>query len=251
VTIVEGLSDKFVKAFRNPQVRDAILHLLKDTTPELYEEATRYTSSDASWDEFLEDVFRGRLDEFIRAQSRNLDSKFRILDDMEMMILEKETLETDMKAFFLENPWIIGFEYQELTKEKRAGEDKVIDYRLKRLDDNFDLVEIKGPNDPVFRSGGGRISFTRKMADAVLQIMDYVNHYDKYFEYTAHKEGIEVYKPRGFLMIGKAQEDTRRSLNMVNSFLFRIDIVTYDDVLKKARNAVQVLSGKRIQQIQS
>lgn len=238
---MKDLVDLFVEALQNPIVRVAVLNYLRQKSPEHYAEARLLASNEEKWKEFLASDYIRSLEDFIDKSRENVIAKKNALEEMEEMISINTTTETEMRRFFKRHPWIISFEYQELREQKRAGEDNILDYRLRRVDGNFDIVEIKGPNDSLFVKQKERLSMTKKLSNSVLQIMRYVDYYDKHHDYVLAKEGQKTYKPTGILIMGRLKEEEREPLDMVNSFLVRIGITTYDDILQKAKNAITTL----------
>ena len=152
--------------------------------------------------------------------------------------------ETELQGFIEKNPLLLGLEYAEVIPRQRIlrGE---IDFLVRRHDGYHDLLELKGPHDPILLCDGeearpSSYSLAPNLARALAQ----VNLYREWLTTTA-SETLELYgikrtrDPRVTIVIGLASalpnETAKRILIQLNMTLHRMEVVPYDILSDRAR----------------
>jgi hypothetical protein len=139
-----------------------------------------------------------------------------------------------------ENMWILGLEYVSVNRHSKAGTIGMPDFIPKRFDGFHDVIEFKKPSDEVFVWKGNRWRQSTPLKDGVSQVMDYLELFDQNpagsDNVTANRD---KYRPNGFLIVGnlkghKNEIDLRHGLRKHNSFLQRITVMTYDELIDQA-----------------
>jgi hypothetical protein len=106
------------------------------------------------------------------------------------------------------------------------------------------LVEIERPTTPIFTSSG---DFTSEFTHAFGQVLDFqawVYHNGQ----NADRLLPGIAQPRGVLVIGSSgaiDADRERKLRAFSSNSMRIDVFTFDQVLKRATNLYQSIHRRR------
>ena len=127
-----------------------------------------------------------------------------------------------------------------------------------------DILEVKLPNTELLRKNkSGRHYITPYLSKAIGQLIGYLEYYDS--QYTIIKDdetGEEkeenfygrYYKPKGILLIGRrykkditecvsnTTDATPKVLRKTISYFHWLDILTYDDLIERAYNSLEILS---------
>jgi len=233
-----SLFDQFLKLFNDPKAEEAIISFLKEhTDAKTVSLAENIFSDSEKREKFLKTDFKNEFKE-IWKKTPKYDKN--ALIEMEQLINDKSTKEKNMRGFFLKYPWFFGFEYIELQTQQKLGEKKILDYLLKDINGNYNLLEIKGPNDHIFNKKKENNQFTHNFINGLVQLMGYIDYCDMHHDYIFSEHKKNIYKPKGILLIDNNLEAVERdALRMFRSFLHRINIVTYDELHNAAKNALK------------
>ena len=170
----------------------------------------------------------------------------------------------DIQAALKEIPWIFGPEYTGYDF-KKAG-DEIPDGRLKRIDGLSDILEVKLPGEEVLRvDANGRRFISPKCAEAIGQLTSYLEYYQSAYT-TEHDDETEeevledrhqkYYKPKGILLIGRRYKEKiegtgqksdnhPKYMRRVMSYFHGIEILTYDDLIERARNTLAIIEESK------
>lgn len=155
--------------------------------------------------------------------------------------------EQELQGFIEKNPLLLGLEYTEVIPRQKIlrGE---IDFLVRRHDGYHDLLELKGPHDPIIRCDGpearpSSYSLAPNLARALAQVTLY-----REWLTTTPSETLKLYgirrtrDPRATIIIGRASalpnETAEGILRQLNMTLHRMEVVPYD--LLAARADVQL-----------
>ena len=187
------------------------------------------------------------------------------LDEFEKMIENPNVKEvSDIQNFLKTNPWIFGPEYKSLDF-RDAGSAGNPDGRLLRIDGLSDILEVKLPKEELLRGDQmGRQFITQKLAESLGQLTGYLEYY--YSEYSHERSdetGDEIlkdvygkyYKPKGILLIGRRGKEMvnatsqtisaePKNMRRLLSYFHWVEVLTYDDLIERARNGLRNLSEK-------
>ena len=150
--------------------------------------------------------------------------------------------ETDFQDFIKENPLLLGLEYAEVMSRAQflRGE---LDFVVRRHDGYRDLLELKGPNDPIILFRGevesrpSAYSLAPKLAQALAQVHLYRERIA-----TASIENRDLYgvtrDPRITIVIGRddrlPNETAKKILRQLNVTLHRMRVLPYDILADRA-----------------
>jgi hypothetical protein len=180
------------------------------------------------------------------------------LNDFEALINSPDIKEVgDVQKALKEIPWIFGPEYT--SYDYREAGSGVPDGRLKRVDGLSDILEVKLPSAEVLREDSQkRIFLSPDTSQAIGQLIGYLEFYHS--EYSTDlsddtKEEIQddryekYYRPKGVLLIGRRSKSDMKGIRSTSdnhpklmrrmlSYHHGLEILTYDDLIERARNAL-------------
>lgn len=209
-----------------------------------------------------EDISTKELLKFGLTQNR-IKKRYQELDDFQKIIDDPNILEVSgVQAALKKIPWIFGPEYTSYDF-RPAGDVGLPDGRLKRVDGLSDILEVKLPNEELLRTEKGRHYISLKCSEAIGQLTSYLEYYHS--AYTMNKDdntGGErldddygrYYKPKGILLIGRRSkkdlnnttsstaDNEPKFMRRLLSYYHWIEILTYDDLLERARNGLTNLA---------
>jgi hypothetical protein len=181
-----------------------------------------------------------------------------IVNEFETMINNNEA-EPKFQSFFKNNPWLLGHavEYGFLTDIKDKvevkdsdGEDKTgyndCDFKGLTQSRHSVLVEIKKPKVELFGKRRNEneqyYPMSLEISQGISQLQYYLHHYPKKkgLNEQSIKEKFNVAYTRGILIIGKkpTDDDELLSFHFFKSDLHSVDILTYDELLERAKQAI-------------
>jgi len=160
-------------------------------------------------------------------------------------LIRQDLLERPYQQFFEKNPSLLDPLASVVVPRQALADLWKTDFVIKRFDEQYLFVEIEKPRDTLFTSYPQP---SPALAHAMGQVMSWFAWVDDNLDY-AQKHGFpNIHKPRGLIVIGRDSALTaehRRMLRMVNDLLdHRIQIWTYDEVVRNARNVVRNLTSR-------
>ncbi|MHB1316468.1 MAG: Shedu anti-phage system protein SduA domain-containing protein [Minisyncoccota bacterium] len=192
-----------------------------------------------------------------------IEEKLKKIEAFETLISKNDVKEVaDIHNALQNMPWIFGPEYESIDI-RGAGDAGIPDRRLKRIDGLSDILEVKLPSAELLRKDNlGRNYIAPDLSEAIGQLTGYLEHYfSVYTEERDDKTGQEIledrygkyYKPKGILLIGrrnksdgtittqKTDNAEPKSLRRLMSYYHWIEVLTYDDLIERARNSINNL----------
>jgi hypothetical protein len=107
----------------------------------------------------------------------------------------------------------------------------------------YDLVEIEASCHNLFTKGGNP---TKELVHAEQQILDWLAWVEKHSAY-AREHLPTIQEPIGFVVIGRrltlSERDQNRLARRNIAFRGTFQILTYDDLLDRAKNLLSLLQG--------
>jgi anti-anti-sigma factor len=165
------------------------------------------------------------------------------VDGFEDLINSQRTRESDIHHFFEEHPtFLLGQEYRQLHSkvllERNDDGPLIPDFMLQPFDDELcDLLELKLPREPVVVGRENRKRFSSAVQEAVAQLRTYRDYFDDRTrrEEIQRRYGIRVYRPRMAVLIGRVTSVDPIEYRRIADGQKEVRIMTYDDLLKRAR----------------
>jgi len=184
-------------------------------------------------------AFRKRV-EIMKQNKRKYED---LLQAFKELVENPDTTETDVHKFIKKNKpfWFFGLEYVNLESNVKfppKTEEYEFDLMLKRYDNYYDLVELKGPNERLFSNvTTHRKRPLRKLSEALSQVFTYMHTCEKD---TTLKN---LLKPRAIVIIGKEQSDDSRERRIMSSFLNNVEIITYSDLVQRGKKLFEYIDS--------
>ncbi len=184
----------------------------------------------------------------VSSELQKLNSAQRTLANLEAAISELESElstqnrnENNLQKCLTNNPILLGVEYIKVIPKHRLGSEYEVDYALVQYSGLIDLMEIESSNLPLFSISGDPSKY---LVHAEQQLINWIDWVEKNNSYARAKlEGLLT--PKGYIIIGREHsltDEKRASLVRRNkAFNGVITILTYDDLLKKAKSILQIL----------
>lgn len=179
-----------------------------------------------------------------RLDTTRLQEMEKKVDEFEKLLDRKGTDEKSLQRFLHEHYWMFGPEYTKIYRETWAGMKSRNDFLLKKETGFHDILELKLPSDDLF-VGSRKPKMSGVLKDAISQMAEYLHYY--YVHYLSHKEetGFDILYPKGIIILGRTKESERVLLEYHKAILNKIEILTYDDVARRARQVIKTIKKSR------
>jgi hypothetical protein len=230
----------------------AALESLETIGPEIAEAIAELASSAESLEERIALLWQltedpaGRLaaGETLRARvTDRLDDARHAADEFDALL--DRAGETEVQRFLESNPWLLGLDYAAVRMRQPVVRG-VVDFLLERFDGFHDLLELKGPGDPLFELSDdnadirspSRFRLSRPLSLALAQVHAYR---DILREESTHERFYGLRNTRDAkitILIGRVEgltDQEQRVLHELNCSLHNVEIVPFDILGRRAR----------------
>jgi|GEM_PF-1345736 len=165
------------------------------------------------------------------------------INDLGSLLGGSKRNESELQSCLTRNPILFGLEYRKVIPKHCLGSEFEMDYALERFSGMVDLVEIESSTFPLFTKKGDPSQY---LIHAEQQVFDWLHWVERNHPYAREKLS-RIMRPLGFVVIGSDSNlgnGGKEKLFQRNTMLRdALQILTYDDLLKKAKNILSVLSG--------
>jgi hypothetical protein len=170
-------------------------------------------------------------------------------NQLQKLIDDSTTKESDLQKHLQENPWMFGSEYSELLDRRKWTRDESLDFMLRRTADGIlEILEIKTPfREHLFLYDSTHDSYypSAKLTLVIGQVMKYIEEIARSRDAILSKDGYETLKIRARIIIGRnGDEQQQLALRNFNSHLHGIEIFTYDQLLKISERILNIFTSK-------
>jgi Domain of unknown function (DUF4263) len=179
-------------------------------------------------DFFFKHVFNTIKDSSIKINKR-------VLNKYESLILNPDIREEDCQLILKQNPALIDPLAKDVLSKQKLGTEFITDFILRKLNDEYILVEIEKPGTPLFTKTN---DFTSQFTHALGQVLDFQEWVESNISY-AQTLMPGILSPTGLLVIGLSnnlsefQKKKLRRFNINNQG--RLKVITFDDLLENAK----------------
>ena len=169
--------------------------------------------------------------------------------------LAEDRPEAYWQKWFEDNDWILGNEFARILDERNIDTKSIADYLVETFDGFVDIVEIKRPDGQLkFWSSNkdhNNLIPSQDLIKAITQTQNYIQSLEE--EMNAAKTlkrlgNLSIVKPRATLIFGRSSdwgEEERRAFRILNAGYNNITILTYDQVLARARKTLNLAKNKK------
>jgi len=190
----------------------------------------------------------------IKANIKNTDDFYKLLtlqkmnlsvDRLEEIINGVYTNEVEIQKFLSNNIWMFGNDYVFIVKENKIDTNNILDLIPKNIESYVDIIEVKLPNEKLFNFDNGHNNFyaTSNLTKAIAQTQNYIFEMENKAQDDKYQKmnNCRIIKPRGIILFGSKQmlsDDEKKYLRVLNSSFHNLQIITYQQLLEKARNTI-------------
>jgi hypothetical protein len=183
------------------------------------------------------------------AAALNLVTYKNAIGNLKSLIERDGVREAQFQELLAENPWLFGSEYSALLDRRRWTRDEQQDFVVRRTADNYiELIEIKTPlaGNPLFQHDRSHDSYYpgAELSKVVGQVQKYVERLDADRNAILANDGEDTSKIRAKVIIGRDGDRLQQqALRRFNGHLHRIEVLTFDQLLRIAQNVLNYLEG--------
>jgi len=214
------------------------------------------------------DALRAILPDFISSESvasvnllkaeAQIQSLKDLVTDMERALLENKS-ESWWQTYIKSKILIIQQGYIKALDKLNVAvvETKYPDFSLLTHDSYLDILEIKRPSTPLLKKDESRGNYfwDSEISKAIIQVENYIENVSKQgpqitvYLRDRHKLNIQVLRPRGIIIAGNrntlAGQKEKDDFRLLSHSLKNIVVLTYDELLTRLRNYIEVLEEFR------
>jgi hypothetical protein len=184
------------------------------------------------------------------AAALNIATYKRIVKQLKSLIdADPAVPEGRFQDLLKEHPWMFGSEYSELLERRHWTRNEQQDFVVRRTTDNYiELIEIKTP-----LSGTDLFNYDRshksrypgaELSKVVGQVLNYIEKLDADRHAIRAVDGEDTCKIRAKIVIGRdGDEHQRAALRRYNGHLHRVEVLTFDQLLRIADRVVSYLES--------
>ena len=151
--------------------------------------------------------------------------------------------ESYWQEWFGKNKWVLGSEYLNILPERDIDVADIADYLMRAIDGFLDVVEIKRPDLPFWTKpdSHGNLCPSSSLTAAITQCLNYLYKIElqsNSVEFMERVDNTKTVKPQCMLVYGRSDswgENEMKSLRILNSAYHQLHIITYDQLLMRAR----------------
>ncbi|MGC1276238.1 MAG: Shedu anti-phage system protein SduA domain-containing protein [Planctomycetaceae bacterium] len=164
-------------------------------------------------------------------------------------LIEGNALEGEFQRLLTRHPWMFGSEYSELLDRRQWTRDEKQDFVVRRTTDGYiELIEIKRPlgGKKLFNHDRDHDSYYAgaELSEVVGQVQKYVEILDQDHDRIVANDSEDTTKIRAKVIIGRDGDKAQQAaLRRFNGHLFRIEVITFDQLRKITENVLSYLKG--------
>ena len=183
------------------------------------------------------------------AAALNLATYRAAVNSLRQLIDDPRAREQDFQRLLEENPWMFGSEYSERLDNRNLTRDEQHDFVMRLTTDNYlELIEIKKPLNGhdlfVYDRSHDCYYQSAEVSKVVGQVQHYLEKLDSERYTVIARDREDPFKVRAKIIIGRdGNKDQCRTLRLLNAHLHRIEIVTFDQLLRIADSVLSYLES--------
>lgn len=155
-------------------------------------------------------------------------------------LLETNQREGVLHNFLKENFWIFGPQYVSVKNEPQIGFKSRGDFLLERIDNYYDIVELKTNKPKIF----SRNKLSAEAKNAISQMIQYLHKCDILYPINLSELRLNILKPFGIIIMGLSDKETIENLRIHNAYFNNMKIMTYDQLINDAQQMINQFEKK-------
>ena len=169
--------------------------------------------------------------------------------EMKSLVSASDPSESKYQNHLQQNPWIFGSEYSEILDRRTWARDDHLDFMLRRTVDNYlEIIEIKTPATmPLFNYDKNHDSYyaSAKLSQVIGQVYLYIEEVERNRDLIIAKDRFDPLKIRARIIVGTDGDEAQQSaLRTMNSHLHRVEILTFDQLLRIAQRTLEIFESQ-------
>lgn len=171
-------------------------------------------------------------------------------DEMRQLVDDPSTDEFKFQKHLESNPWMFGSEYSELLPRRTWTRDDNLDFMLRRTVDGYlEIVEIKTAfTKKLFLHDDSHDSYypSSQLSPVLGQVMRYIEEVERNRDSIIASDEDDTLKIRARVIVGRdGSKEHQAALRNFNAHLHRIEIITFDQLLKIAERVLSVFQTEQ------
>lgn len=164
---------------------------------------------------------------------------------LQVLVEDPSATEQDLQRCLQASSWMFGSEYSELLDRRTWTRDDRLDFMLRRTTDGYlEIVEIKTAGAGVlFRYDASHDSYyaSSEFSKVLGQTLRYIEEVERRRDAIIATDGIDPLKIRARIIVGRdGTERERAALRSFNAHLSRVEVITFDQLLRIAERVLGV-----------
>ena len=165
-------------------------------------------------------------------------------------LIEEDAEEKKFQRLLDANWWMLGGQYVERIPSREWTLEETLDMLLRSADSYFDIIELKRSNPGLFKRDHDKWIVSAEVNDAVNQAAHYISEIEANRSELLRRRHVDLYKLKAKVILGyiddneDEQEEKRQALRMYNSHLHRIQVITYDELVRIGEHVVEANRGE-------
>lgn len=240
---------EFIKAALNPDI-------------EMFNKDIKKISLSSIHEKTIDNGIKITLEEYEQLLKANIASieafeKIAVIKSRQEAIFRLEKIisgdyknETDINHFLKKNMWMFGNEHVAFLENGKLNNQNLLDLVPYNSEYLMDIVELKLPKEKIVLYDRGHKNYyiSSELTKAIGQVQNYIFEAEQKGEMTkTDDEGnYKFIRPNGIIVAGTKDELTpeeNKYLRVLNSSYHNIKIITYQQLLAKAKNSLSLLMG--------
>lgn len=166
------------------------------------------------------------------------------LVELEALIKDKVN-EQGFQNWISDNAWVFGTEYIRKLETRKIGIHSEADFIVQSLDGYTDLVELKKSEFTLFEKDESHNCYypSKELSKVIGQAIHYIKVMEDHHSILKEEDDMDVLKPRVKIVIGRSSTlgvEEKKALRLLNATLHGIEILTYDEVVSRARKIISI-----------
>ena len=203
--------------------------------------------------------------DLIKANIKSTDDFYTLvsIQKMELSIERLEEImdgayknEVEIQRFLKANLWMFGNDYAYVIENNKINPQNILDIIPQDFESYVDIIEVKLPKEILFNYDESHNNYypTSHLTKAIAQTQNYIFELEKLTADKQYQEenGCKIIRPKGIIIFGAKktlQEEEKRYLRILNASYHNLLIITYQQLLQKAKNTVQMLKTREKEKI--
>lgn len=153
--------------------------------------------------------------------------------------------EVEFQKWLKLNTWVFGTEYVKKFDTRKIGIHSEADFIVESLDGFTDLIELKKSDVSLFEKDVSRNCYfpSKGLSQVIGQAIHYIKIMEDHRAILKEGDDLDILKPRVKVVIGRSSNlnyEEKKALRLLNSTLHGIEIITYDEILVRAKKIVSI-----------